>query len=225
MKKELNSFNDVLKLNRRELFKINKDKEYILKPLDKKFAVKIARQISEGFNSDLRKTPSKRQYQKARKVIEEFYDGIKVGNVDFIRPKKSNRKAYAKYTGLNDKFKIFPVSRKENDKFRVKKGKVIRSNNFIVQEEFLYDDLDDFDIDGFVENSKPFTGQLIKEAKSVLRKRKDLQFKIICGRHLSNFQTIEEKELTEEVDRYMNTYKDPELWLKGISVFTFKNQK
>lgn len=69
-KKIIKSYSELSTLNRRDLF-TKRGNDLVLKPMDKKRAVSIARQLVTGFeNTDLRQNPSPSEYRRAQKAIK-----------------------------------------------------------------------------------------------------------------------------------------------------------
>lgn len=217
--KVIKSFDELNKINRRDLYSGEK-----LKPLDKKFAVSFARQLATGFDKvKLNKEPSKRQYTKARKVIEEWYDSQRSGKTKLIRPSAKNRKYYAEFSDMPENFKIYhvPILEKD-DKFKInrKKAKIIRSGSHINTEDYLYPDRVKF-----VKNISKETDKLIKDIdRDYKNKIKEVHIRV--GKHQTNARYNKNK-IKEELEKWAMIY-DPDHMAKfvmGLRIFTFNGQQ
>lgn len=226
MKNLIKSFTDLSKLNRRELFRpiSEKNRDLRLISLDKKFAVSIARIIADDFKGvDLRKPISNYNYKKARKYITEYYEASRSKNLEIIRPTKKNREIYAKRTGLSSKLRYYPVTKSgENTTLKIINGKLKELGKFVNYDRYY------FDIEDLIDDTE-------KEVKNVYKKiEKDYpnrlkEIKIICGNYVSGWTKEKAKDtlevLTEEIERYMNTYASWGLWMHGVEVQVFVNQQ
>lgn len=214
----IKSFSQLSELNRRQLF----EKDGKLKPLNKKFAVSVARQLADGFDFSLRKEPSKSQYRRAREIIKEFYSAANEEKVKIVRPSRKNRKYYADYADMSKKFKVYamPVF-SEKDNFKIKKGRIKRIGEFSETEFFKFDSRLEL-----VKNPKKETNKLYGKIEKKLGKKRKYAVKIKCGRH--EYKTLyEDKSPHVEISKWLDMYgkKEVKKWCMGFQVYTFKNQK
>ena len=224
-KKIIKSFKQLSELNRREI--INNDGK--IKRINPKFAVSFARQISEGFDIDLRKQPTKSQIRRAREVIKEFYSATRSQKVKLVRPRKNNRKYYAEYSELPRKFKVFAVPvYGDGDYFKIvtsklkgkKTKRIKRIGEFSSTEFFKFPNKKEL-----VKNPKNETDKLFNKIEQKYKKKKTA-VKIKCGKH--EYKTLyEDKSPYIEIENWINIYGKDEVkkWCVGFQVYTFQNQQ
>lgn len=224
MKKQkiIKSFSQLSELNRRDLFKKRGD-DIILKPMDKRKAVSIARQLATGFNSDLRKEPTQSEYKRAQRVIKTYYKAVKDKNSTLIRPNKNNRKLYAQASDLPSNFKVYPIPLANPDnKIVITKNKKGKKRLKQIGEFVTYNYV-------YFNDQKELAKNPVKEGKKAYNKTKKIkgkkQIKIMVGRHLSNATFIDEKQLLLELERYSIQYSNFQDFTRGLQIATFKNQK
>ena len=233
-KKIIKSFKQLGEINRRELFIEKKFiengrivKEYALAPMDHKRAVSIARQLADGFDYDLRKPVPKNAYYRARKIIEQFYEGERARSV-LIRPKKSNRKHYAKLADVSDKFKVYqvPVSG-DNTEFEFQDGKIIERGQYIDYIRYFFPDQA-----AFAKNQKKEIRKLLAkiqhEEKSDLDnfKKDKKQLRIQTGKYHTHASY--DPEIIEEIVADWNNQYGIErvnAFVRGFVVAQFHDQK
>lgn len=221
-KRIIKSFKELKGLNRREFYKNGK-----LIPIDRKYAVSMARQLAEGFdNIDLsKKPPSKYQYQKARKVIDTWFDATRSGKSIVKRPSKRNRSAYAEFSDMPDNFKIYlmPVIEKD-DKFKIKKTKtgrkVVRSGKNITTNDYLFPDRVEA-----MKNTEKETGKLLKKIDKDY-KGKIRQLFIRVGRHETKVKYPVDTA-AKQIEQWTMQYgiEKTQKFVMGLRVFSFNGQE
>jgi len=216
--KIIKSFSQIQNISRSELYRNGK-----LKPLDKKLAVSIARELAEGFDVDLHKTPSKYMYQKARRVIDTWFSATNSGKYKVVRPTKKNRAAYSKFADMPKDFKIYamPILQK-NDEFRIKKGKVIRKGKGVNTEDYLFEDFG-IEISDVILDPIPEVEKITKKIEKDYPNEKEIEVHIKVGRH----QTIakyDTQKAAEVIEKYTNVYSHFGDFVKGLTVFSFKGK-
>ncbi len=220
-KKVVKSFKELSHLNRRELF-VNQG----LIPLDKRYAVSIARQLAEGFDFSLQKEPSKRQYTKARKIITEFYDHSRLEKTKLIRPSKKNRKYYARKSTMSGTFKVYfaPVS-SEDDEYVFKKSKkgkkkLIRKSKHVTYEDFEFEDREEF-----AKNPVEETQKLLDEIDDAFGKNKVKTVFVTVGEWntRADFSTRLIPDILKEWTLKYGQEKSSE-FIMGLRTATFRGQ-
>jgi len=219
--KIIKSYSELSELNRRDLFK-KRGNDLILKPMNKKRAISIARQLATGFeNIDLRQNPSPSEYRRAQKIIKTYYENVKDKNAIVIRPNKKNRAIYAKQADISSKFKVYPihVSNKDNKIKIVKKNgkrKLKEIGEFINYENFYYESPSSLALEPEIETRK-----LLKDIDKVKGIK---QVNIIVGNYKTN-ANYDIDIIEEEIKRFSMIYSNFENFTRGLQVATFKNQK
>ena len=209
-------------IKRADLYARTKKNTLYLKPLDRKYAVSIARTLATGFeNVNLQKEPSDRQYYKARKVIETWFDGINSGKYETVKPTARNRKYYAEFSDMPKNFKYYPMPvAQKGDKFRVnkKKGKLIRKGKNLNTEEYLFPDIKEAVINPVSETEK-LLKEIEKDYKGVIT-----QVHIKTGKHQTKTTYLLE-DVATEVEKWSLIYNHFEQFAKGLRVFSFNGQQ
>tara|TARA_Y100000310_G_C20701675_1_gene830581 strand:+ start:6444 stop:7178 length:735 start_codon:yes stop_codon:yes gene_type:complete len=219
--KIIKSFSELSKLNRRELFE-RRGNDLVLKPMDRKRAISIARQLATGFEEiDLRAQPSKNEYRRAQKIIKDYYESARNKNAQIIRPRANNRKLYAEKSDLSPRFKIYPitVSNPKNELKVVKKGnkkKLKEVGQFVSYEDFYFPDKKEL-----VLNPENETNKLLKKIDKIKQVK---QINIIVGAHLTK-ANYDKEILADEIKRFSMQYANFQEFTRGLQVATFKNQK
>jgi len=225
-KKIIKNFKELSGVTRRQLYKYNskRGKSY-LRPLDRKYAVSIARQLADGFEKiNLHKNPTKKQYQKARKIIDDYFETAAHGRRKIVRPRKQYRKEYAEFSDMDASYKVFPMPvLTERDKFTIVKErgqkKVKREGQFVNTEFFGFPD------------RKMMAKAPVEETHKVLKRinrkygkrRRALRFKV--GAYETN-ALYDQSFVTEELEKWKMIYGARKIknFVMGFNVYTFKGQ-
>lgn len=223
-KKIIKSFSELSDLNPRELFqKKNTKKGYdlILKPMNKRVAISIARQLSDGFNQDLRKQPTKSDYRKAQKVIKAYFENVKYKNARIIRPSKKNRAIYAQAADLPKNFKVYPIHMDNpNNKLKIVKKngkrKLKQIGEFISYDYYYFPDR--------IELVKNAEKETLKLQKQIDKNKKEKDINIIVGSHIANKIIINEDSLIDTILLFQSKYDNFGDFVRGFRVSTYKNQ-
>lgn len=196
--------------------------------------IRAARLLADGFSAKNYSGKRKREKVKqAKKILDDFYDAAtQHGKAKIIRPRKYNRKVYAKELEVSPRLKFYPMAVfNDSDEYKVvKRGK---KRKLKLSGEFLDSELFEFP------NMKLAAKNPVQECNKLLAKinRKyghvTHDYKVKCGAYLSNLQTnkhepndIQDEVITETITEWFEKYK-PESgkWLRGIQVTTFKKQE
>lgn len=220
-KKIIKSYSELSTLNRRDLF-TKRGNDLVLKPMDKKRAVSIARQLVTGFeNTDLRQNPSPSEYRRAQKAIKTYYENVKDKSAVVIRPSKKNRKVYSQAADIPSNFKVYPihVSNKKNKiKIIKKKGKkkLKEIGEFISYENFYFEDKKELALEPEKETKK-----LLKEIDKINGIK---QINIVVGSYLTH-ASYDIDFIEDEIKLFSMKYSNFENFTRGLQVATFQKQK
>jgi len=213
-RKIIKSFSQLKSLDSAEFYKKGK-----LKPIDKRLAVSMARQLAEGFDElDLHKEPSKYQYQKARKILDTWFAAQNSGKSKTVRPSKKNRKYYSEFADMPANFKVYSMPiLEETDKFKIKKGKLIRKGTFINTEDYLFSSMKKAVAEPIAETEK-----LVKKIERDYKgKIKEVHLK--TGRH--NTRAVYDiDDAANVLEKWAQVYDNFEKFAFGLRVFTFDGQ-
>jgi hypothetical protein len=214
-RKIIKSFSQLKTLDTAEFYKKGK-----LKPIDKRLAVSMARQLADGFdNLDLHKEPSKYQYQKARKVLKTFFSSQTSGKSITIRPAKKNRKLYADFSAMPSNFKVYSMPiLEDSDKFKIKKGKLIRKGKFCTTEEYLFKDVSKAVLNP-VEETEKLVKQIERDYKGAI-----YETHLKTGKHDSK-AVYNLADAASVVEKWSQVYDNFTDFALGLRIFTFNGQQ
>lgn len=215
--KIIKSFAEIQKLNTRDFIQAGK-----LKPLDKKLAVSIARQLAEGFeNVNLQKEPTQYQYRKARKILDTWFSAQNSGKSKTVRPSKRNRKYYAEFADMPANFKVYSMPVLENsDEFIInrKKKKLIRRGKNVNTEDYLFPD-----IEKAVENPIVETEKLVKKIERDYNGA-IYQTHLKTGRHDTK-AVYSIDDAASVLEKWSQVYENFTDFAFGLRIYTFNGQQ
>lgn len=216
-KKTVKSFKQLSKLKKNQIF--DKQGKFITKPkTDKKFLISVARQLSEGFDKDLRKT-NYNDYKRAKKVVKAYFQAVNNEKIKVVRPTKKNRAKYAKFSGMNKKNKVYlmPVI-SDKDNFKISKGKLKRISEYNDSKIYF------FNKKKLALDSDSECDRLWNIIKKEYKKKKfAVRIKFVQGELSGNLFSVE--AVKKFINRLQNSYNQSEKFIVGLIVYTFKNQE
>jgi hypothetical protein len=214
-RKIIKSFSQLKSLDSTEFYKKGK-----LKPIDKRLAVSMARQLADGFDElDLHKEPTKYQYQKARKILDTWFSAQNSGKSKTIRPSKKNRKYYSEFADMPSNFKVYSMPILEDtDKFKIKKGKLIRKGKFVNTEDYLFKDVNKAVLNP-IEETEKLVRKIERDYKGAI-----YETHLKTGRHDTK-AVYNLSDAASVIEKWSQVYDNFADFAFGLRIFTFNGQQ